>query len=227
MPARTSLAPHSSLRAPRLGWLPLVAAAALAPLMAGCELPLAMMIADDASNDDVYDDDGYYYGGGDYYGGNQSALETKNAALRGDLGDALGIDAPANFVDAWHSDYSTSITLWADGAGNSGPWAAMSGITIEGDGGIANEVFKPGAKLHFDSDNWETSPYVYTIGCSGTGEDAELLDYEASGTETDIEVTEVEGEPGMVHLSITVRYENWDSGEDQVVHNEIDVAVPQ
>lgn len=217
MSARTSHASKSSLRAPRLSWLSLAAAAVLAPMVAGCEIPIAMMIADDIGNDDeapIYYDDGYY-------GGSASALETKNARLQGDLGDAIGFDGAASMVDAYDDGYYTSITIWADGESSaSGKWAAMSQLTIEG-GGLSSDVFKPGAKLHFSSDMYGSGPNVYTFGCSGTGANADLLDYEENGNETDIEVTEAD-EPGMVHLAITTTY----SGS-QVVHSELDVVVPE
>lgn len=223
MAARTLLAQNSSSRPARFAWLPLVAVAALAPMAAGCELPMAMMIADDVSNNDDYAGDDYYYDdGGDYYGGSQSALQTKNANVKGDLGDAIGFSGPANYVDAWDDGYYTSITLWADGANGSDKWSTMTALSIEG-GGLASETFKPGAVLHFSSDDYSTSPYVYTWGCSGTGEDADMLDYEASGTETDIEVTEAE-DPGMVHLAVTIRYPG--GYGTQEVHGELDVAVP-
>jgi hypothetical protein len=218
MPARTSHASNRSLRTSRLAWLSLAAAAALAPFVAGCELPIAMMIADDVSNDDQPVSD---YGADGYYGGSQSALETKNAELAGNLGEAVDFSAAANFVDAYDDGYYTSITLWADGSNTtSGQWAAMSVLNIEGGGGISNEIFKPGATLHFSWDDYG-SPYVYTWGCSGTGQDADMLDYEADANETDIEVTESD-EPGMVHLSITGTY-----GDGQTVHSELDVVVPQ
>jgi hypothetical protein len=220
MSARTSPASNSSRRA--LSWLPLVAVAALAPMVTGCEIPLAMMIADDVSNDDEGNYDSGYYGD-EYYGGSESALETKNAKLNGDLGEALGFEGSARYVDAYDDGYYTSITIWADGDSSaSGNWAAMSQLTIEG-GGITSEVFKPGAKLHFSSADYGTSPYVYTYGCSGTGQDADILDYEASGSETDIEVTEG-SEPGMVHLTFHTSYPGTTT---QVVHNELDILVPQ
>lgn len=215
MPARTSPAPVRSL-----AWLPLVAAAALAPALTGCEIPVAMMIADDASNDDSGP---YYYDDG-YYGGDQSALQTKNARVHGDLGEAIGFSGDADYVDAWDDGYTTSLTLWADGSNDKGQWATMTALSIQGDGGIASEVFKPGAKLHFSSDDYDQSPYVYTWGCSGTGSDADMLDYEASSSETDIEVTESE-EPGMVHLAVKISYPG--SGSAQVVEGELDVVVPE
>lgn len=225
MSARTSHAPTRSLGASRLSWLALAAVAALAPALSGCELGIAMMIADDVSNDDevYYGNDGYY-GDDGYYGGSQSALQTKNAEVEGDLGEAIDFSGAANYVDAWDDGYYTSITLWADGSDGSNQWATMTALNIEG-GGLSSEVFKPGAKLHFSSEDYNSSPYVYAWGCSGTGSDASMLDYEASGSETDIEVSEAE-DPGMVHLAVTITYPGYGANGGQVVHGELDVAVP-
>lgn len=219
MLARRSNAAPRSLRASRLAWLPL-ALAALAPSLAGCEIPLAMMLADDASNDDVAYGD--YYDG--EYGGTQSALQVKNASVSGDLGEVRGFSAAADTVDAWDDGYYTSITLWAKRSSGSSSWATMTALNIEG-GGIQSDVFKPGAKLHFSSDDYGATPYVSAWGCAGAGSDAELLDYEVNGSETDIEVTESD-EPGMVHLLVKIRYPGYGS-DDQVVEGELDIVVPE
>ena len=116
-----------------------------------------------------------------------------------------------------------TITIWADGqSSQSGQWAAMSQLTIEG-ASLADDAFKPGAKLHFTSDSYGSTPYAYTYGCSGTGSDADMLDYESPGVDTDIEVSESD-EPGMVHLTITATHSGYGT---QLVHSEIDVVVPQ
>ena len=214
MSARMSHAPH------RFSWLCLAAAAAFAPVVSGCVLPLAMMIAEDVSNDDevAY---GGYYGGDGYYGDSASALQTKNATLAGALGEAINFTGDANYVDAYDDGYYTGITIWADGnVSDVGEWAAMAAISIEGS--LSNEAFKPGAKLHFSSEEYTGAPYVYAFGCSGAGSNAGVLDYEATGSETDIEVSESD-EPGMVHLDIVVTF----PGSGQVVHGELDVAVAQ
>ncbi|MBK8258311.1 MAG: hypothetical protein IPK82_37290 [Polyangiaceae bacterium] len=197
--------------------LALLAVAALVPMMTGCEIPVAMMIADDINNEDEYVND--YYGDG-YYGSEGSALQTKNARIDGSLGDAIAFSGDAEQVDAWHDGYSTNLTFWASGNGAQ-QWAAMAAISIS-DGGISNTSFVPGATLHFDG----YSSSVYSWGCSGTGSDADMLDYEASGSTTDIDVSE-SSEPGMVHLSITTTFEGYDTPVAQIVHTELDIVVPE
>jgi hypothetical protein len=176
-----------------------------------------------SSEGEPYYDDGSYDEG---VGSEYTELQIKNAAVQGDLGDALGFDGPVSTSSAYDEGGYTDITLWADGAGAgllaSDRWAMMSAISIS-NGGIGSDVFAPGAKLHFSSDDYDSVPYVYAWGCSGTGSDADSLDYEASSSEVDIEVSEAE-DPGLIHLSITMSYGGYST--TQVVHGELDIARP-
>lgn len=226
MQARSSLESNRPSRAPRLSTLLTAAAlAAFAPAVCGCEVPISMLLADemgDSGNDEPYDsypDDGYY---GDDYGSESVSLQVKNATVQGDLGEAVGFAGAARMSDAHDSGNYTDITIWADG-NSTKQWSMMSALNIS-NGGLRNPVFKPGAKLHFSSEDYESVPYVYSWGCSGTGSDAEAFDYEAGGTETDIVVSEAE-DPGMIHLSFTIRFQGYDS-QAQIVRGELDVAQP-
>jgi hypothetical protein len=220
--SRSSLASKSSFRSPRFSALLAVAAvAAMAPAVCGCEIPMAMLLAGEMGDSDSATpvDDGYYDDGGDY-GSDSTALQVKNASAQGDLGNAVGFSGQANSTDAYDSYGYTDISIWVSDASNQ--WATMHALNIS-NGGLGSSVFKPGAKLHFSSEDYNASPYVYGWGCSGTGADATSLDYEASGSETDIEVSEAE-DPGLIHLAFTVTYPGYPSA--QVVHGELDIATP-
>lgn len=225
MHARSPHESNRSLRMPRLTWLlAAFAVGALAPALTGCEIPLAMALADDMGtpnepSPDPYYDDGYYDG----YGSESAALQVKDAQVHGDLGEAIGFSGPAQSVDAYDSGGFTSVTLWANGKSSTN-WATMTAISIS-NGGLGSDVFKPGAKLHFSSEDYDAVPYVYTWGCSGTGADADMLDYESGTSDTDIEVSEA-ADPGMLHLTFKVTYLNYNGSPDQIVEGELDIAAP-
>jgi hypothetical protein len=192
---------------------------ALGAALCGCEVPLAMMIAGEASHSDgtpvVSNEGSSDPYGGDYSSG-YSALQVQNASVHGDLGDALGFSGSPHDVDAEDGDGMSTITLWVGGDGEQ-RWETMTQLTFYG--GLGSTKFQPGSHIH-STGSYTSDPSVTAWGCSGTGASASELAYEADSTELDLDVSAAD-KPGMVHVAFTITY-----NDSQVVQGELDVSQP-
>lgn len=147
------------------------------------------------------------------------ALDVRNARLEGELGEVVGIRAEADEASSSDDGISTEVTIWAGGGKGTERWATMTTFSLSGE--ARARFFTPGETMSFGVGEGSTDLGSYA--CSGTGADADELDFEVDPVATEISVHESDV-PGMVTVEFDAEYFT-DLGVQHLAGS-FDIAVP-